>query len=68
MKIYQVAMERLRQAPMSGEGTANIFEVMAHQLEEQGACSGEFKLNWASGEIPDDVLIPEIILRLRTNE
>ena len=51
---------------MSGAGTANIFEVIAAQLEAMGACSAEFKLNWVPpGEVvPEGMLMPEVILRL----
>lgn len=69
MQIYQAAIERLKQAPMSGAGTANIFEMMAQNIEATGACSAAFTLGWVPpGEvIPEGVLIPEITLRLVPN-
>lgn len=69
MPIYDKAMDRLRQAPMSGEGTANIFEVIAAQLDATGACGAAFTLNWVPpGEVvPEGVLLPEITLRLVPN-
>lgn len=59
-------MERLQQAPMSGVGTANIFEMIAQNIESVGACSASFTLDWVPpGEVvPEGVLVPEITLRL----
>lgn len=61
-------MEKLKQAPLSGEILASLIETIASRMEEIGAADGTLAFGYvAEGDEqprPGD-LVPEIILRVR---
>lgn len=69
MSIYKAAIDRIESSKMSGVGTANILQMMLQQIVATGASSVEFTLGFVEeGDIvPEGVLLPEIVLRLKPN-
>jgi len=66
MQIYEESLSRIRQSNLSGEGLAALLEALADKINSIGAVDGSLTLGYTGeDEVPADVFVPEITIRLR---
>ena len=67
MPLHEQSINTIRNNAVA-DGYAKSLEALAQQADECGADMAEATLSWFVGdesELPDDVLLPELTLRVR---
>ena len=70
MKIQPEALEMIRNAPITGERLASLFEKMAAEHTEMGGASGVKTIDYQQpgGTVDEQTVIPQLVLILRPVE